>query len=156
MITSENNSYKSLEKSDSGFNIRARYNELLDEPIWILSNDPMPPEVVDRIEQAYFETRCMFICENPMILTSGGGRIIPKNGQIARGVFVCQPGDFHIGKCSVFNNDFWKKCLGDTNMIDTFYQLGDLLKDNSDDFVEKLTDWSRSEGLHCFNVFLGD
>ena len=132
------------------FNISAKFNELLRELFWVLSDGAPPPDLAARLELAYVEVRSMFISDNPFFLTVAKGSS-PKVGQIVPDVFFCPPERFQFGDYTLINSAFWDKCLDGKGFIDALAAIGDLIK--SEEMGQRLKQWEQDLGFHCFNLF---
>lgn len=132
------------------FNISAQFNNLLEEPFWILSSEPPSAALVERLELAYVEIRSMFISENPFFLTVSPGRQ-PQVGQLVPGVFFCCPDRFQFGDYTLINSAFWDQCLSKHSFIDALVAVGKLT--NSENRGQELKQWEQSLGFHCFKIF---
>ena len=142
------------------FNISGKFNELLEESFWVLSDKPPPDDLAKRLELAYVEIRSMFISDNPFFMTVARGRK-PRVGQIVPGVFFCPPERFQFGDCTLINSAFWDICLDENGFVDALAAIGDLIKNpNTSEFTEqskemgqRLKRWEQDLGFHCFNLF---
>ena len=135
------------------FNIYAKTLPLFGKGIWYLSGTPPPPIIADRLELAYLESYSMLNSDSPILLTLMEGRC-PVFGQIAKGVFFCDPHDFEFGGYLLANTPFWSECIGDKSLIDSLIYIGNLLEGNCKLLTAQLYEWERMNGLYCFNVFL--
>ena len=150
MTRSASSSKISLEVLDLDFNISAKFNELLGEPFWLLSDGVPPPDLAARVEMAYVEVRSMFISENPFFLTVATGSK-PQVGQLVPDVFFCLPERFQFGDYTLINSSFWDKCLQEKGFVDALVVIGDLIE--SEELGQRLKQWERDLGFHCFKIF---
>ena len=134
------------------FNIYAKTLPLFGKEIWYLSGTPPPPIIADRFELAYLESYSMLNSDSPILLTLAEGRH-PMFGQIAKGVFFCDPHDFEFGSYSLVNTPFWSECIGDKSLIDSLIYIGNLLEGNCKLLSIQLHEWEQKNELSCFNVF---
>ena len=139
----------SLEVLDLDFNISARFNELLEESFWVLSNEFPTPDLTARLEMAYVEVRSMFISDNPFFMTVVIGSK-PPVGQIVPDVFFCPPERFQFGDYTLINSAFWDRCLPGDGFVDALAAIGGLAK--SEEMGQILKEWERDHGFHCFKL----
>ena len=132
------------------FNISAKFNELLEESFWVLSNEVPSPDLAARLEMAYIEVRSMFISDNPFFLTVVIGSK-PQVGQIVPDVFFCPPDRFQFGDYTLVNSTFWDRCLDGKGFVDALTAIGDLIE--SEEMGQMLKEWERDLGFHCFKLF---
>ena len=149
-MRSVNSSKRSLEVLDLDFNISCKFNELLEESFWVLSNEAPSPDLAVRLEMAYVEVRSMFISDNPFLLTVGIGSR-PQVGQIVPDVFFCPPERFQFGDYTLINSGFWDRCLSGQGFVDGLAAVGGLAK--SEEMGQILKQWERELGFHCFKLF---
>ena len=132
------------------FNISGKFNELLEESFWVLSNEALSPDLAARLELAYVEVRSMFISDNPFFLTVAKGSR-PQVGQIVPDVFFCPPERFQFGDYTLINSAFWDRCLTGEGFVDALATIGGLAK--SEEMGQILKAWERDHGFHCFKLF---
>ena len=150
MTHSVSSSKISLEVLDLDFNISGKFNELLEESFWILSNEAPSRDLAARLEMAYVEVRSMFISDNPFFLTVSIGSK-PQVGQIVPDVFFCPPERFQFGDYTLINSVFWDRCLPGEGFVDALTAIGDLIE--SEEMGQMLKEWERDLGFHSFKLF---
>ena len=142
------------------FNISGKFNELLAESFWVLSDGAPPPDLAARLEMAYVEVRSMFISDNPFFLTVATGSK-PQVGQLVPDVFFCPPERFQFGDYTLINSAFWDKCLHGKGFVDALAAIGDLIEspdtsgftERNEEMGQRLKQWERDLSFHCFKIF---
>ncbi len=160
MTRSVRSSKISLEVLDLDFNISGKFNELLAESFWVLSDGAPPPDLAARLEMAYVEVRSMFISDNPFFLTVATGSK-PQVGQLVPDVFFCPPERFQFGDYTLINSAFWDKCLHGKGFVDALAAIGDLIEspdtsgftERNEEMGQRLKQWERDLSFHCFKIF---
>ena len=134
------------------FNVTAKFNDLLEEPFWLMSSKIIPVNVANRFELAYVEIRSMFIGEVPFLVGCGVGDR-PVVGQIVPDVFYCDPSSFNFRDCFLVGSSFWDLCFHDLGFVDSLVGIGQLFLQEGG--VEKqLRRWGYEFPFHSFELFL--
>ena len=108
-----------------------------------------------RLHQAHIEISDMFISNKPFLIYNVNGSPSDSlSGQISPGIYLCPPSRVLFGDidCMVVNDAFWKYCLNNMNVSDTYDILDDMSIDELQS-VDNLMEWSEKSGLHCFKVY---
>ena len=131
-----------------GFNIRVHVDEVFDTSLWYLSESEISDQSIEILKDAYRAAQSMWNSEVVFIFRIQPGKK-PNAGQVAPGVFVCDPSLFQFGDVVLITEEFWRGCMSDKNLVDSMLIIGEI----EDGEYEQLKELEMEHCFYCMDVY---
>ena len=134
-------------------NITGRFNSMIDEAIWFLSDASPTDEEMSLLEVSYIKTTQMLLSDNPLVFRFVSGDCGGRLGQIVPNVFFCDPDKFEVKNHLCVNTSFWKECVPCDGFVNELNSIGGMLFGNNGGLTSNFIRWSKELGLHCLDIY---